>query len=665
MILRAHKSPKNLLISVHFELNDGSLSVTHFLSTFTVLGHRVFSVGIFSIPLNIRCMSIKSYGNGLSIANISLNLFNVTQAIAALILTLCRPTMVLSAFRYSHGGLLERLRQHLAMAAVQTGLPTSYRNWIRLFGHWVESAIPQDETLQQMPVLAIVFKRCDTPHQALQATLKALNSSTCPIRVVVFESDRSMADQDLANVLESALEVHVALIQAGEVVEAHAIAALRRIAVNNDRMAVYADEDAVDSNGFRHEPIFKPQPSRTLLMSGLLTRGIHLFRREALEGLTESAALWAETVRLDSWLRLNAALGYAAGERVPFLLTHRRHDTQQADGPALAKIVRAHLGAEWIGRIDDRITPINVCPGVGPEAPKVSLVVASTGRLPHVRKCLDAILTDTDYPSFEMVIVISQETPLDVDQRAVLSPLQADARVRVVMAVMHSFNYSRANNLGVANTDTSLVCLLNDDVAPIARNWLSVMVGHLQDSRVGAVGAKLYYPNETVQHGGVIMGLSGLCDHALRFLPRGEPGYGGRGVVDHELSSVTGACLLVRRSVYNEVGGLDEGFATAFNDVDLCMKIRAAGHSIVWSAQAELFHYETVSLKSHYSDEQKDLEIAEIGIVRKRWASVIEDDPFHNPNLSLERNSEGMIAFPPRIYNWAERAGLRAGEQIV
>ncbi len=665
LVLHGRHLPRDLLIRVHFELEDEITPVTRFLSTCSFMGLRLPSIGIISIPLNMRRMSLEFYGGGVRSSDTSLDFIGISQTLAAVILTLWRPSMVLSAFRFRQGDVMTRLRRHLAMAAVQAGLPTSYRDWIGLFGHWTENPKARADATEREPVLAVVFTRSGTGRRALQATLQSLKSSTCPTRVVVLDGGAEDADKTFATLIAASPEDHVALLQAGETVEPYAVSTLRRVAVQEGRAAVYADHDQVASDGARHDPIFTPQPNRTLLLSGLLTQGLHVFRRDALAGLNAGSACWAETARLDAWLRLDAKPGPADGQRLPFLLTHRRHDTQGASPQALAAIGRIHLGPDWIGQIDDTAMPVKIRPGVGASAPLVSLVVASTGRLPHVPKCLGAILSDTDYPNFEVVIVISQKMDLDAEQQSLLSPLLADPRVRVVMAPMQSFNYSRANNIAIRATSAPLVCLLNDDVAPITPDWLSVMVGHLQDARVGAVGAKLYYPNSTVQHGGVIMGLCGLCDHAFRFLPRGALGYGGRGVVDQELSAVTGACLLVRRTVYAEVAGLDEGFATAFNDVDFCMKIRAAGHAIVWSAQAELFHHETVSLGSHYNEECKELEAVEIGIVRGRYEAVVRGDPFHNPNLSLERNSEWQIAFPPRVYEWAERAGLRAGDPLA
>ncbi len=225
----------------------------------------------------------------------------------------------------------------------------------------------------------------------------------------------------------------------------------------------------------------------------------------------------------------------------------------------------------------------------------------------------------------------------------------ADPRARVVVLDVAEFNYSKANNFGASVSDSEILCLLNDDVEPIEPRWLEFMVGHLSDPHVGAVGAKLIYPDGRVQHGGVIIGLAGLCEHAFRYLRRDEPGYWGRAILEQEMSAVTGAALLVRRNAFEAVDGLDESYAIAFNDVDFCLRMREKGWSIVFSAAAELRHYESVSLGYHFSGERAALEQIEVARMRQRWRSVCIADPFHNPNLRLTLGREWTIAFPPRV----------------
>jgi GT2 family glycosyltransferase len=189
---------------------------------------------------------------------------------------------------------------------------------------------------------------------------------------------------------------------------------------------------------------------------------------------------------------------------------------------------------------------------------------------------------------------------------------------------------------------------LNDDVFPINQSWLDVMANYAENPKVGIVGAKLYYPNDTVQHGGVLMGIGGLCEHMNRFLPRNASGYTWRGSLSQDLSAVTGACLLIKRQIYDRLGGLDESYESAFSDVDLCLRVREEGKSIVFAADAELYHLESASYGSHYAGDRAGLEAIDVKRMRDSWSSICAADPFHNPNLDLIRGNEWGLAFPPR-----------------
>jgi len=601
---------------------------------------------------------------------LKLRLIAVPQAVAAVLLICLQPSILWPRAPAKRLGGRRNLRQRLAMAALRLGPRISYPAWQRRFDCWTASPVTEPV---QASVAALVFSSGAQNRAALDASLGAIEAaakySQAAPAVTVIDSSAGDAAQALSSMLRASSAAFVIVLQAGEVIAPHAIAALVRWAVQKQLAIVFADEDRVDFTGLRSEPFFKPEASRMLMLSGLLASGVFLVRREALEGFNHAAAGCADALRLDAWLRLRAraATGVAAdfSGRLPMILTHRRPDTAATPPGLLAAIARADLGPAWVGEIDATRLPLRIYPGVPAPAPKVSLIVPSTGRLAHVRGCLSAVLAQTRYPDFEMIVVLSQAAPLDAQQQENLAPILADARVRVVFAPAQKFNYSRANNIAVQHSTAPLICLLNDDVSPIAPDWLGLMAGHLQDEHIAAVGAKLYYPDATVQHGGVIMGLSGLCDHAFRALPRGAAGYASRAGVEQEYAAVTAACMLIRKSAYAAVGGLDEHFASAYNDVDLCLRLREAGHGIVWSAAAELWHHETVTFGKHYAEADKPLAERDIALMRERWPSYCMADPFHNPNLSLDVQSEWELAFPPRLGSLTEALGcVMAGKFI-
>ncbi|WP_141738569.1 glycosyltransferase family 2 protein, partial [Acidithiobacillus caldus] len=208
------------------------------------------------------------------------------------------------------------------------------------------------------------------------------------------------------------------------------------------------------------------------------------------------------------------------------------------------------------------------------------------------------------------------------------------ANVRV-LSFNYPFNYSAINNYGARNAKGSIIGLINNDIEVISPGWLTEMVSHCVRDGVGCVGAKLYYSNDTVQHGGVILGLGGLAAHSHRQSPRSSPGYFGRLTAVQNLSAVTGAVLLVRKEIFDEVGGLDEeNLAIAYNDVDFCLKVRQAGYRIVWTPHAELYHHESISRGLEDTPEKKERFRKEFEFMIKKWGDQLRSDPFYNPNLT-------------------------------
>ncbi|HJS84637.1 MAG TPA: glycosyltransferase [Acetobacteraceae bacterium] len=602
------------------------------------------------IPLDINEIRVELLGVPEPPSRLPLTACPLSRPRAAAMLFGRAPGRVLRAALGGGAGWRRRVGAALAQGSGET-LPESYGLWTTLFDHWSEADVDRLLVSPSRPswpgILAVVACAEGAETAAARASLESLAAQAAPVRARAL-----LRGAPLAAALEGAAEPYVLILQAGEVLPRHATALLGEWIVRNGAPpALYADEDVIGADGERAAPLFKPEPNRALTLSGTLTRGAWLFRSDWVAAHAPGAAGWAEALRLDLWLRLHEAGRGGETQRVPFILAHRRPDAEQAPAAAIAAVVAAHfdrLGHE--ARIAADTVPLRVRP-VLPEARRrsVALIVPSALRAGHVRRCLRAVLQGTDHDALQLIVVVSQSMPLDAEQRATLTAIGDDPRMRVLMLPVGRFNYSAANNFGARHAQAEFLCMLNDDVAPSAPDWLEAMLGHFADPEVGAVGARLLYPNGTVQHGGIIMGLAGLAEHAHRGLPRRAPGYAHRAVLSQELSAVTGACLLTRRTIYEALDGMDESFPVAFNDVDYCMKLRAAGHRIVYCAEAELVHYESLSLGHHFSGERAALEREEVRRMRQRWADVVAADPFHNPNLSLERGREWETAFPPRI----------------
>ena len=265
---------------------------------------------------------------------------------------------------------------------------------------------------------------------------------------------------------------------------------------------------------------------------------------------------------------------------------------------------------------------------------KVSIIIPNKDHLSDLKTCIDSILKLTTYPNYEIVIVDNGSS------EAALFAYYEEIKTRpniTVCSLDIPFNYSILNNFAVSHATGDYYLLLNNDIEIITPNWLEEMLMYAQRDDVGAVGAKLYYPDNTVQHAGVLLGVGGFACHAFPRFGRAEVGYMGRAGYAQNLSAVTAACMMVKASVWREVEGLDESFKVALNDVDLCLKIRKAGYLIVWTPHAEAYHYESKSRGYEDNPEKKARFEAEVNRFKEKWNQELEaGDPYYNPNFSLD-----------------------------
>jgi hypothetical protein len=514
---------------------------------------------------------------------------------------------------------------------------SEYAIWVRLFDQWT----PRDFPAPGKPSIGVlVFAPPGTEGDVLAQTTASLDAQYMRARDVVVVApgpDRPRLPAGR----------YVAILQAGEVLPPWALAlAARELAARGTPELAIADEDRLTDDGRREAPVFKPEPNRLLMLSGTLASGLWLLRRDILEKQGLPATPWAEVARLELWLHLYEASG-VTGLRLPFILSHRRPDAPAAPHAEVARPVDAHLrrvGSQLgIDDGDRRLLRLRA----GAPSPSVDILIPSSLRHRHAVACISEILRGTDYPGMSVRVGIGQARPLGPEQREAAATLEA-LGARVLPLQMTSFNFSAVINRLAALGSSEYVLLLNDDVTPMAADWLSWMVACMDDRRIAGAGARLLYPGGTVQHGGVLMGLGGLCEHAHRGLDGNDPGYAGRAVLTQELSAVTAACMLVRRRQFEDLDGLDESYPSAFNDVDFCLRLRKAGFGIAYVAQAELTHHELQTYGSHYRGERAPFEAEETARMRRCWADIIAADPYHNPNLRLDEGLEWRPAFPPR-----------------
>ena len=265
--------------------------------------------------------------------------------------------------------------------------------------------------------------------------------------------------------------------------------------------------------------------------------------------------------------------------------------------------------------------------------PLVSIMIPSYEHWRTLKKCIDSIRKLSTYKNYEIIII--ENNSKDKETFDYYETLELDGRIKIV-TWKGKFNYSAINNFGFKYAEGEYVVLLNNDIEVITPEWIEEMLMFAQRGDVGAVGAMLYYPSDKIQHAGVILGIGGVAGHSHRCFPRGHYGYVGRLITVQNYSAVTGACMMLPRHVYEEVGGLDESFAVAFNDVDICMRIRKKGYHIVWTPYAELYHHESESRGYEDTPEKVIRFEGEIARFKQRWGrELAEGDPFYNQNLSL------------------------------
>ncbi len=540
---------------------------------------------------------------------------------AAVLLLLSGARKLPTCLRGDLSGLAGRIRTELGQAPARAGEPPGYDIWLKLYDQWT-SADRQAlcEALRKNPSPAIEILLTGA-HADILPDLAAAQWLP-PVRVSAFQPGWQRDPG-----------AWLLTLNAGETLAPHALAcfalALRQ---NPAALGLYADAD-ISGAGRRHTPLLKPQPDPWLRDNGLLASGACLFHPSI---ALPPAGADKQNLRQ----HLLETIPPAALVHVPFILTH----IPERPSFALPRLQKAPL----------------------PELPATTIIVPSACRHPHVVRCLTRLLAVTEPGAFEILLAVTNIDPSDRRQAAILTQLRALPRLRVIDLHMTVFNYPAANNAAARHAQGDLLLLLNDDVVPIRPDWLRRMAAftNLQNScPADIVGARLLYGNDRVQHGGVIMGLANLCEHAFRLTARHDCGPYGIACMTRQVSAVTAACMLVRRPLWQLLGGMDESFAIALNDVDFCMRAGQSGARILFAADVELYHHESLSLGRHYRGARAGLEAVEVRKLRESWQSVIAADPFYNPQASVEPGREFQPAFPPRLtpHSWMTGEVLAQG----
>ena len=409
---------------------------------------------------------------------------------------------------------------------------------------------------------------------------------------------------------------------------------------------VYTDEDLINSDGTVHSsPRFKPDFNFDFLRSINYICHIFLVRKSLIDRVGMLRKEFDGAQDYDFILRCCEQTEHIA--HVPKVLYHwRAHDNSTAGNPE-SKQYAVDAGKRALEEHYRRMGYEAVVENTGifivyrtimkvQGNPKVSVIILNKDHREDLEKCVVSIEEKTDYPNYEIIVVENNsELP---ETFAFYEELQRRYSNVKVVTWDGPFNYSAINNYGAEYATGDYYLMLNNDIEVISPGWMSEMLGYCQREDVGIVGAKLYYSDDTVQHAGVVVGVGGFAGHVLTRFRKGETGYFGRLVTIQDTSAVTAACLMIKKSIYQLIGGFDEEFVVALNDIDLCLKVRALGQLVVFNPYAELYHYESKSRGFEDTPEKKARFKKEIKRFREKWGEILsKGDPYYNPNLTLVR----------------------------
>ena len=406
---------------------------------------------------------------------------------------------------------------------------------------------------------------------------------------------------------------------------------------------LYCDQDFLDRSGGRHSPWFKTDWDPELALAQDYLSGATVIDTslacEAIDGRPLAVGGAAYDLALRCAMRCEAA---AVGH-LPHVALHTVADGMGPDGlPARAEAAHGAVAAT-VARscLDDLGIVADVQPGpwgrrvrstAEAGVPSVEIVVPTRDRVDLLSVCVGSVLDRTRGGNYRIAIV--DNGSIEAETKEYFASLAGDDRIRI-LPYDEPFNYSAINNYAVRQSRADIIVLLNNDVEVISEGWLQEMSALAMRPGTGAVGAKLYYPDDTIQHAGVILGVRGVAAHPYLRRPRDYRGYWNRAMLRQSMSAVTAACLAVRRSVFEEVGGLDEALAVAFNDVDFCLRVGDSGYRNVWTPYAELYHHESAT-RGYEDNPEKQARFAnEVALMRSRWGALLDDDPAYNPNLDL------------------------------
>ncbi|HCR3094826.1 MULTISPECIES: glycosyltransferase family 2 protein [Enterococcus] len=464
---------------------------------------------------------------------------------------------------------------------------------------------------------------------------------------VVFREQNGHISEATNSALTIATGEFVALLDNDDELAINAFYEVVKVLNENPELdLIYSDEDKIDMDGNRSDPAFKPDWSPDLLLGTNYISHLGVYRRSILEEIGGFRKGYEGSQDYDLVLRFTEKTTKERITHIPKVLYYWRMlptstaVDQGSKGYAFEAGLRAVQDALVRRGINGHATHgaanglYDVYYDIESEK-LVSIIIPTKNGYKDVQRCVSSIIEKTTYQNYEIIMADNGSTDPKMHELYAEFEQQLPGRF-FVESIDIPFNFSTINNRAAKKAHGEYLLFLNNDTEVITENWLTLMVSFAQQERIGCVGAKLLYPNNTVQHAGVILGLGGVAGHGHYGYPHGDLGYFGRLAINVNYSAVTAACLLMKKADFDAVGGFEEAFTVAFNDVDLCLKVQALGRDNVWLHEAELYHFESQTRGYDDKGKKKKRFEQEKVMMEEKWGPLIENDPFYNPNLTRD-----------------------------
>ncbi|MDT2638929.1 glycosyltransferase family 2 protein [Enterococcus dongliensis] len=462
---------------------------------------------------------------------------------------------------------------------------------------------------------------------------------------LVFRSENGHISRATNSALEIATGEFVALLDNDDELAPIALyEVVKCLNQNSELDLIYSDEDKIDMVGKRFDPAFKPDWSPDLLLGTNYISHLGVYRRTIMEKIGGFRVGYEGSQDYDLVLRFTEQTTVERIAHIPQILYYWRILPSSTAADQSTKSYAFDAGLKAVqDAIDRRKIKATVQHAAGNglydvdyhviSEELVSVIIPTRNGYDDVKRCVDSIIDKTTYSNYEIIMADNGSDQPKMQELYADYQKQLGERF-IVESIDIPFNYSRINNLAAKVANGTYLLFLNNDTEVITPEWMTKMVSFAQFDRIGCVGAKLYYPNNTIQHAGVILGMGGAAGHGHHTFPRGDFGYFGKLEINVDYLAVTAACLMIRAKDFAEIGGFNEELTVAFNDVDLCLKEYEKGHNNVWLHGVELYHFESQSRGYENTPEKQARFEKETKYMEKTWADYIENDPYYNQNLT-------------------------------